>query len=383
MITIAIVNQKGGCGKTTTAVNLAASLVRQGQRVLLIDMDPQGHASLGLGQSSEQDAGLYEVLLLENEISEVINTTAYGVDLIPATISLAAVEQLLADFRKKDQQLLLHLQELPSHYDMVILDCPPQLGLLSFNALRAADQLIIPVEMSRYSLDGLDRLTETLQLLQEKYDLEIPYTILPTMVDYRTRFTNTIMDELKDRFAVNNIASPVHYTVRIREAAYQGKPITTYAPSSPASDDYMRLAENIIKLPQGMPDIISDKLEAEYEMITESERQEFDQTVAAVNLNDAATNHQEVRLNFRDLQCNKLQIAGEFNNWIPDQNVETQHDHGILKKILRIPPGQYQYRLIVDGKWQKDPNNPSQVLNSYGEVNSLLKVHPEPALDSV
>ena len=165
MMTIAIANQKGGCGKTTTAINLAACLGQQQQRVLLIDMDPQGHASLGMGLQCKDRWGLYEVLMFEAEINDVIIPgVSKGVDIIPATISLAAAEQLLSNLSKKDLQLLLHLEELETDYDYIILDCPPQLGLLSFNALRAADQLIIPLEMSSFALDGVERLSDTLAL---------------------------------------------------------------------------------------------------------------------------------------------------------------------------------------------------------------------------
>jgi chromosome partitioning protein len=381
MKTIAIANQKGGCGKTTTTVNLAACLAQQGKQVLVIDMDPQGHASLGLGFPCDNDAGLFEVLMTENEMVEVISTTQHGVDLIPATISLAAVEQLLADLKRKDHQLLLYMNELPDIYDIVLLDCPPQLGLLSINALIAADEIIIPVDMSSYSLDGLDRLIDTLSLLKERYDMELPFTILPTMVDYRTRFTNIILDELRERFSDNVIAKAVHFSVRVREAAYQGKPLISYKMRSPVIDDYMDLANSIVQEQQPLPDDVEDDLEAIKVISSDTIDELISRAFKEMDMKDGNDERMEVRLDFGDLDCETLEIAGDFNNWVPDLNVETLRINGAFKKILRVAPGEYQYRLVIDGRWTQDPKNPNQILNSYGEINSLLKVNAEPALD--
>jgi len=376
MMTIAIANQKGGCGKTTTAINLAACLGQKQQRVLLIDMDPQGHASLGLGQQCEDAQGLYEVLMSEAEINNVIiPDVSYGVDMIPATISLAAADQLLANFNKKDLQLLIHLEDLDSDYDFVILDCPPQLGLLSFNALRASDQLIIPLEMSSFALDGVERLRDTITLLRDRFDTDISIQILPTMIDYRTRFTNIIMGEIIERFPDDTIAAPIHYTVRIKEAAYHGKAIIDYEPRCLAANDYSLLSESIIDNNLPAKDILAE---------TRKRFKELNNTIALSNSRTPITtkepaaeesdNTQTIILAFVDTGIKSLEIAGEFNNWIPDHNIVTQREDGIIKKTLQVQPGNYQYRLIINGKWQKDPTNLNQTLNDYGEINSLLQV---------
>jgi len=389
MITIAIANQKGGCGKTTTAINLAASLGQQHQqRVLLIDMDPQGHASLGLGLECTERTGLYEVLLCEEDINDVITPTAIkGVDLIAATISLAAVEQLLANISKKDLQLLLHLEDLNSEYDFVIIDCPPQLGLLSFNALRAANEVIIPLEMSAFSVDGVERLTDTIALLRERTDNDIPLRILPTMVDYRTRITNLVLDDIRERFSDIPIAEPIHFTVRIKEATYYGKPIVEFSPNSPAADDYYRLGESILSSTAAVREILSasrqgftatgtDSRTAGKTVYPDAGRKsavvnEIAETDEGDELQDEL---QTVVLTFADTDIDELYIAGDFNDWIPDFQVTTEHQGGLIKKILRLPPGRYQYRLVINGNWQKDPYNTEQVMNEYGETNSILNV---------
>ena len=394
MITIAIANQKGGCGKTTTAINLAASLGQQHQqRVLLIDMDPQGHASLGLGLACSEQAGLYEVLLCEEDINDVITPTSInGVDLIAATISLAAVEQLLANISKKDLQLLLHLENLNSDYDFVIIDCPPQLGLLSFNALRAANEVIIPLEMSAFSVDGVERLTDTITLLRDRTDSDIPLRILPTMVDYRTRITNLVLDDIRERFRDIPIAEPIHFTVRIKEASYHGKPIMEFSPNSPAADDYYRLGESIMSSTSAVREIISasrqgfattgnDSRTAGKTVYPDADRA----PVAKGEITDTDRDDelQTVVLTFADTDIDELYIAGEFNDWIPDYLVTTEHQGGLIKKILRLSPGRYQYRLVINGNWQNDPYNPEQIINEYGETNSILVVGSNAPVETV
>lgn len=391
MTIIAIANQKGGCGKTTTAINLAACLGRKALRVLLIDMDPQGHASLGLGQRCDDATGLYEVFIQEAALSEVILPDVVpGVDVIPATISLAAVEHLLADLPRRERQLAMHLDTLPLKYDFVIIDCPPALGLLSFNALRAADLVLIPIEMSVFSLDGVDRLRETIDLLAEKYDLDIPVKVLPTLVDYRNRFTRHTLDTIRGRFAEELLPVAIHHTVRLKEAAARGLPIIDHSPGSPACHDYTLLADEIIRR-YGRA-VIGDELAAlEAHLRRELER-------AAGPVADHATPRvqpgpseattaegatREVTLIFNDVDTRDIKIAGDFNGWEPDGGVATEYRDGVVTKRLRVRPGTYQYRLVVDGRWQEDPSNPHRVSNEFGEVNSVLEVTGAQQLVSV
>jgi len=361
---IAIVNQKGGCGKTTTAINLSAVLGQQDARVLLIDMDPQAHASLGLGVAGAELAGLYELLKGDRRLDEVIQPgVTHGVDLIPGNISLAAAEHLLADQPDRDRLLARHLAMLEGRYDCVVLDCPPALGLLSVNALRAADRILIPVEPSLYSLDGIERLRETIHMLESRYGIEPSVTLLANMFDTRTRIARNMLEMLESQLPVNLCTTRIRNSVCVREAACHGVPLSDYAPRSPVSADFRQLAEELFGT-------VLQRLRSK----TASTPEEQPDNLPAAGIVAENNNLKEVVFRFDITERDRVQIAGEFNNWIPDKNVETEIQDGSLQKILRVSPGGYEYRLIIDGVWQQDPANPMVAPNDMGGYNSLLNV---------
>jgi chromosome partitioning protein len=368
MNTIAIANQKGGCGKTTTAINLAAELGLQDQRVLLIDMDPQGHASMGLGISDRDLPGLYEVfsdevLLYDAVLSEVVE----GVDLVPANITLAAVEPLLTDQPGRERQLLEHIEPLGNLYDYILIDCPPSLGLLSINALRACGQILTPVEASLFALEGIQRLQDIVDLLHEKYRIELSVKVIPTMFDHHTRFAQNILRQIREQLPVDLSGIQIRHTVRAREAAYFGKPLSSYAPHSTARDDYRRLAGEILTI-SAQPGVTLVQEDACLPEDVDREETSMSQ------ISEKKIQRQMVVLTFSDIDCKRLQLAGDFNGWVPDRDVETRSINGYWQKVFTAEPGVYEYQVLIDGKWQADPTNPCEVPNDIGGINSLLQV---------
>lgn len=385
---IAIANQKGGCGKTTTAINLAAGLGEKGHRTLLIDADPQGHASLGLGQRRQEEPGLYEVFALDFPIDQaIIQNVTKDVDLIPATISLAAVEHVLADMPKRERQLHDHLQNVASRYEYVIIDCPPALGLLSINAIRAANRVLVPIDMSLFSIDGIERLSETVDLVAQKYNLDIEINILPTLVDKRTRLCRKFLLSIWERYQDNVLPVMIHNTVRLKEAACEGQSVIQFDPRSIAAKDYRELTDEVLRKSSTDLLIADEELswlmnhiddtheipQLTHEVIPADEEDDLTDNVLAVTGEDG--NLQRVELVYPDFAGRELKIAGEFNNWAPDEGVETIIDGDDIRKIFYVEPGEYQYRLIIDGKWRNDPTNPDQILNSLGVHTSMLKVN--------
>jgi len=403
---IAIANQKGGCGKTTTAINLAASLGEKGLRTLLIDADPQGHASLGIGQRLQEEPGLYEVFALDFPISKaIIPDVCECVDLIPATISLAAIEHILADMPQRERQLHNHLETLGTTYDYVIIDCPPALGLLSINAIRAANRVLVPIDMSLFAIDGIERLSETIELIVQKYGLDIEVNMLPTMVDKRTKLCRKFLLGIWERYQDNVLPVMINYTVRLKESVCEGKSIIQYDPRSAAAKNYRDLTNEIVRRStneqaiasdeltwlmhrideaQTIPRLAADDLSSEEEAIsTEICNEIIDELNNEINeeateniltVSGSANDLQRVELIYPDYNGRDLKIAGEFNDWVPDQGVETVLEETAVRKIFFVEPGEYQYRLVIDGKWRNDPTNPEQILNSLGIHNSMLKV---------
>jgi len=248
MRTIAIVNQKGGSGKTTTAVNLAATLAEANKKVLLIDLDPQGSASLWYGFKDGQ--GLFDVLTEDAKMETAIEKTdVAGLHIIPSSPLLSGVEKALANEMASESILKNKLLNLPSQpWDYLLIDCPPTLGILSLNALTLANEVLVPVEAHVMALHGLVQLLKTINLVKQRLNPALEITgILPCRVDYRTKHSQEVLDQLRTRFEGKVCSSVIRENIRLAEAPLHLKPITTYDPSCNGSADYRNLAQEIMR----------------------------------------------------------------------------------------------------------------------------------------
>src|ERR1700742_2175365 len=252
MRTIAIINQKGGCGKTTTSINLAACLARLGQKTLLVDMDPQGHCGVGLAVPEEQiERTIYDAMLEPSDgrvskLSEIVWQIASDFDLAPPNLKLAAFEQVFAGRAGREDRLGKVLEQGKGNYEWCIIDCPPSVGLITFNALKACDEAIVPVETGYFSLHGLAKMMETLELMRERCHKEIAIRVLPTLYDTRTKLAREVLSELRTKFRDYLMESTVNFNTKLKEAASFGQPITEYDPGSRGYKDFVNLARELM-----------------------------------------------------------------------------------------------------------------------------------------
>ncbi|WP_127129316.1 ParA family protein [Georgenia sp. SYP-B2076] len=247
---IAMANQKGGVGKTTSTINLGAALAEYGRRVLIVDFDPQGAASAGLGiNGHELDRTIYSLLMEpRSDVREIIEHTAVeGLDLVPANIDLSAAEVQLVNEVAREQALTRVLRPVMDDYDVVLIDCQPSLGLLTVNALTAAHGVLIPLEAEFFALRGVALLVETIEKVQDRLNPRLRIDgILATMVDLRTLHSREVIDRVREAFGEKVYTTMISRTVKFPDASVATEPITTYAPTHPGAEAYRRLARELI-----------------------------------------------------------------------------------------------------------------------------------------
>jgi len=423
MRTIAIVNQKGGCGKTTVSINLSSALAEIGHKTLLIDMDPQSHCAVGLAVPEEQvEQSIYDVLISKSRnepirLSEILWQISDNLELAPASIDLSAFEQQMTGIIDREMCLKHVLESVKNSYDYVVIDCPPAVGLLTFNALRAASDVIVPVETGYFALHGLSKQLETLNILCQRCEHNINVKVLASMYDIRTKMAREILSELRANFSEKMFKTVVNFNTKIKEASSFGQPICEYDPASKGQMDFKMLAQEIIhqqtkKQKHEIVNSLTEKLDKltldanELLKTTMPEKTKAVKTPAAPVAVEVATEKVEEKPIEQPKQTEQplntkisdyygvnqindavmfvtlyphaetVAIAGDFNNWQPEQtDMEKVGQSGVWQTKINLNPGKYSYRLVVDGQWQQDPYNEMVESNPFGEHNSIVEVN--------
>lgn len=358
MRTIAVMNQKGGCGKTTVAINLSSALSQLGKKVLLIDIDPQAHASVGLGIDSEHlDTTTYELVMDPTVgIMDAAIDKTDKLTLVPANTVLGGVEQELVDKEGREQKLSDKIGRLDQGvFDVAIIDCPPSVGLLTFNALIAAQEVLIPIDASFFSMVGLIKLRETLAVIEEELNHQFQVHVVCNNLDTRTHFSNEMLAEIDKFHGAVLLDSHINHTVRLKEAAAVGVSIFELDNKSKAARQFLSLARELVEKHSKAVEVeLDDWMERLHgpKMVSEG-------VLFTLDAPDAR----------------HVLVTGEFTNWSREGiSLERDSSDGIWRTVVDVEPGEYEYRFVVDGVWIRDPNNKDFIRNEFGQENSLLVV---------
>jgi chromosome partitioning protein len=355
MRVIAIANQKGGCGKTTTAINLTASLSSKRKKVLMIDLDPQGHASFGLGvETQKRENTIYHLLTGASkvELAACVVHFRKNFDLIPSHVLLSTIEQEFRDEPNAVLKLNEMIKSVAHIYDYVVIDTPPNLGFLTFSALRASDRVIIPIETSCFSLVGLNKLLSMIELIKIKLNHTTIVSGLITIYDKRVRYSQIIFEEIKKCFKENLLESIIRINISLREAASFGKPVLEHNKYCSGAKDYSALSEEILR---------------------DAKSRDVDKFYRDAEEMMARSKPILVNFSLSSPEARHVYVVGDFNGWALDDKSRLDKDGNEgWRKSVTLKPGKYRYKFVVDGRWIHDPDNPRREDNIFGNYDSIL-----------
>lgn len=410
---ISVATQKGGCGKTTTAINLGASLSANGKRTLLIDLDPQAHASLGL--NFENKDSIYNVISKltprKMTITDIIRNVGPNFDIVPSNILVGTLEQELADEIGRELKLTDIIVKIKNNYDYILIDCPPSLGFLTVNALRASDEVFIPVETSRFSMQGVEHLLDIVSLIRERLSHPIEHRILVTMFDSRLRHSFSMLSQIREKFSDVLFDTIIHTNVKLKESVVMGQTVLDYDKYCRGAKDYFTLSKEIISkyemkaaeaqaaqapakaidtkvaAPRNTP-AVSSEIPAKAKEKMAEVPMEIPEPASEIKVeeNFRFSNRMQslmtegmngMRLTTFSLdapQARSVYVTGSFNDWSLDEKCRMRLESGRWIVNVGLRAGVHKYQFIVDGRWREDPANPRQERNSFGDINSLVEV---------
>ena len=407
MRVIAIANQKGGCGKTTTAINLSASLAFLQKKVLLVDLDPQGHSTCGLGVKAEFLEKTSYDLFQEgtSAISDLIVPLNDYLSLVPTHVILSQIEQ---ETGRSADCLKNQIAQLPDLYDYIIIDCPPHIGFLTSNALRAAQEVIVPIEPSFFSLHGLAKIFETLDSIQKTQDRKLRVHALMTRFEKRTRLAREIHNEVRKYFKEQTFLNTIDENVRLKEAAASGKSIVDFDRESVGFRNYMGLAIEVIERgliwqisvesdkPAEVPEIatVQDQSPSPTHPAIEAPSDKTQPVSGPIStgiccslVSQNAIDKKELKpkrvldgvlFSFVSRETSSVLIAGDFNRWVAEPLILVDETCGLWQKIIPLSAGTYHYKFLVNDIWQPDPFNQITKPNPYGGFDSVIAVNGLP-----